>query len=59
MEMISSASAQDVQAASFRPKNGDRLLFWGCFTVLVASAFGFVFRSFLMDGCRSAVRLAA
>lgn len=25
-------------------------LFWGCFTVLVASAFGFVFRSFLMAG---------
>ena len=25
-----------------------KLLFWGCFIVLVASAFGFVFRSFLM-----------
>ena len=25
-------------------------LFWGCFIVLVASAFGFVFRSFLMAG---------
>jgi MFS family permease len=26
-----------------------KILFWGCFIVLVASAFGFVFRSFLMD----------
>src|SRR5690606_21524271 len=25
-----------------------KILFWGCFIVLVASAFGFVFRSFLM-----------
>src|SRR5690606_10074744 len=25
-----------------------KMLFWGCFIVLVASAFGFVFRSFLM-----------
>ncbi|WP_206614367.1 MFS transporter [Chitinophaga barathri] len=50
MDMISSASVQQVQTGSSRPKNGDRLLFWGCFTVLVASAFGFVFRSFLMDG---------
>jgi MFS family permease len=30
--------------------NDNKKLFWGCFTVLVASAFGFVFRSFLMDG---------
>lgn len=30
--------------------NDKKKLFWGCFTVLVASAFGFVFRSFLMDG---------
>lgn len=30
--------------------NDRKKLFWGCFTVLVASAFGFVFRSFLMDG---------
>src|SRR5690625_617295 len=28
-------------------QSGNRL-FWGCFIVLVASAFGFVFRSFLM-----------
>lgn len=34
------------------------LLFWGCFTVLVASAFGFVFRSFLMDGWGTAFGLS-
>jgi len=28
--------------------DGKNKLFWGCFIVLVASAFGFVFRSFLM-----------
>lgn len=29
-------------------ESSKKILFWGCFTVLVASAFGFVFRSFLM-----------
>lgn len=31
-------------------ESSKKLLFWGCFIVLVATAFGFVFRSFLMAG---------
>ncbi len=42
LQNSSKASAAEVDEAS-RKK-----LFWGCFMVLVASAFGFVFRSFLM-----------
>ncbi|SKB49800.1 Predicted arabinose efflux permease, MFS family [Parapedobacter luteus] len=30
------------------PETPSKTLFWGCFMVLVASAFGFVFRSYLM-----------
>lgn len=50
MEIASSASAQHVGEPVLTEKKDNRILFWGCFTVLVASAFGFVFRSFLMDG---------
>ncbi|QEH42927.1 sugar MFS transporter [Chitinophaga sp. XS-30] len=48
--MASSATAQDVTEPALYHEKDKRILFWGCFTVLVASAFGFVFRSFLMDG---------
>ncbi|WP_341835763.1 MFS transporter [Chitinophaga pollutisoli] len=50
MDMISTAPPQPSQVAADLGGRDRRLLFWGCFTVLVASAFGFVFRSFLMDG---------
>lgn len=50
MEIAPSAAGQRVRAAASYNEKDNRILFWGCFTVLVASAFGFVFRSFLMDG---------
>jgi MFS family permease len=39
------AEQKDIETISVGARNK---LFWGCFIVLVASAFGFVFRSFLM-----------
>ncbi|MGE7776391.1 MFS transporter [Chitinophaga sp. NPDC101104] len=50
MDMITTAPPHAAKAAADQGGRDRRLLFWGCFTVLVASAFGFVFRSFLMDG---------
>jgi len=39
---------QTTQQAAVHADSPNRKLFWGCFIVLVASAFGFVFRSYLM-----------
>lgn len=50
MDIITTAPPHASQAAADLGGRDRTLLFWGCFTVLVASAFGFVFRSFLMDG---------
>ena len=50
MEIASIATVPAVSVPAVENNNEHRILFWGCFTVLVASAFGFVFRSFLMDG---------
>ena len=44
MNSITNASPHDLA----NDQRSKKLLFWGCFIVLVASAFGFVFRSFLM-----------
>lgn len=50
MEIASAAVGQHHSIPASYSEKDNRILFWGCFTVLVASAFGFVFRSFLMDG---------
>lgn len=44
---MSVSNSHDLTAALVDEK-ARKKLFWGCFMVLVASAFGFVFRSFLM-----------
>ncbi|AWO00816.1 MFS transporter [Chitinophaga alhagiae] len=50
MDIAPTVAGQQINVPAAHHHSSHRVLFWGCFTVLVASAFGFVFRSFLMDG---------